>query len=250
MGDTCDSGSSHTYRDYAVEYSQTREYTLWKPRSLTEGMSYKIIREKGMIGSIIDECEDEADRQVFVLNMSDLDECLMEPLFAVPEGCKYTENKLLHLSGSPPGSLLVSLSMRGGKHLVFTLRNCIICSKGNNDDVYIPRRIVHKIMIDTGFQGVTCSTRNSSSRTPFHRTKVLSTTKKDIRKIFEENRKHRVTPDHMPASTDGHERFVLNDIIVYVSITPQQRSVLTEYGNNSTIMHRPRNIDVVCAAVA
>lgn len=249
MEDTCDSASSHTYRDYAVEYSQTQEYSLWKARPIIDSISYKIIGEKNMIGSIVDECEDESTSKVFVLDMINLDECLMEPLFAVPEKCKYTEDKLLQLSDSPPGSFLASPSTRGEKHLVFSLKGCIICFNNPSIDVYIPRRIIHKIIVDSGFQNVSCSAKNSSSRTPFHRTKVLPATYKDIKKCFENKRRHRITPDHMPASTDGYDRFVLNDVVVYIVMSPQRRSVLSEYGNENTIMHRSRNIDVVCAAI-
>lgn len=248
MEDACESGSSHTYRDYAMEYSQTQEYALWKPRPLIDSISYRIIGEKGIIGSIVDECEEESDKKVSILDMSNLDECLIEPLFAIPEGCRDTENKLLHLSESPPGSFLASLSMKGEKHLMFAIRNCIICSRSTYMDVYIPRRIIHKIIIDTGYQNVACSARGSSPKTPFHRVKLLTNASKDIKKKFEHNRKHKVTPDHMPASTDGYERFVLDDIIVYIVLSPQRRPVLTEYGNSSTLMQRSRCIDVVCLA--
>jgi hypothetical protein len=248
-----DSESSCTYKDYITAYGSTRDSELWHTR-YTIGTEVNLnLNVDRMPIMLCDETPTEDTNEIPFITAAQMEEILMEPLLSVPEEQLSVIQSLVSIR---KGSLLVSASTYGSKHLVFSIPGCMLCTGGSDHpdevSIYVPERFFRKIVIDCSAQGIECESSVDSTLSLYHRVSLMESpevSRVPIRdsqmRILSKGNSRRVTRSVTPVFNDGFEFYYPVSMTLLV-VLDSQRHIRMEDESGNTVVHRSkRQIKVV-----
>ena len=261
------SGSTYTYRDYAMEYSSTEDMKSWQLIYLDSSLSLATL---DMIDAVVTLSEDP-DRDPFEediitrspsrdspkresfpeMTMDMMEECLMEPLVFMNNeymprymslGCMPTINWLTNNDNS---IVLVSASTYGKKHLMFKITGSVLCLDNTAPHLYIPSALLRKTRQDLNAQSFPCKIRGFKEHDVFQRVSVPSRIVDKCTKIYKTLQRRSTTQSHTPLLLDGFEKYCNVNLIVSILLSPSRTMDSSTFDGTAIIQHGKRVIETV-----
>lgn len=242
------SRSSYTYRDHAIEYQNTYEYTLWHGEQLSPIWSMRLFGEpNASISLSSDEVHEELERpRVFSTQQSDT--FIAEGMIVVPDRCKETVSKIISMLDLDIDTMPVVMGSPGTKDIVFTMNDCVLCKSGSSTDVYIPMSFLKKVQVDLKDRSIETHLSGTMRKMPYYKT---TTAPSFVLSTFDQvaMQTRNITRDHRPMYDDGHKKYTMVNATLCILLQPQRSITETGYGGDSIINHGKRSIHVLVFAI-
>jgi hypothetical protein len=248
-----DSESSCTYKDYMIAYSSTRDSELWHTQyAIGTEVNLNLGIERMPI-MLCDETPSEDITEIPFIGTAQMEEILMEPLLSVPVEQLSIIQSIVSMR---KGSLLVSASTYGLKHLVFSIPGCMLCTKTLENpteiSIYVPRRFLRKIVSDCSAQGVECESSTNDTLSLYHHiplTQSPEVSKDSIRnsqiRILSNGNYRPVTRSVTPVFADGFKFYYPVSMTVLIVLNSQKHIKMEDESGNIVVHRMKRQIKVV-----
>jgi hypothetical protein len=259
--------STYTYRDYAVEYSNTEDLKSWQPLYLNRDLSQRTLGFDDAIVSLVENAvrnpleDDCPDSPISVsapraerfpeMTMEMVEECLMEPLVFISDGCEplYITSEFmptLHaITRGSDSTVLVSASTYGIKHIMFKITGCVLCVNADNTSLYIPSTLLRKTRDDLLAQSYSCKIKNFVERNVFHKVSVPKSLVRKCMEVYSKSQLRRTTRSHTPLLEDGFDKYCNISLIVSVALVPSRTKDTSSFDGTTIIQHGKRLIDAI-----
>jgi hypothetical protein len=238
--------SSHTYREFFSEYESTEDYRMWNSERLDDECAMVMFNQEDIYISMTTDTIPQGLSEPSTIFMRQEDEFVAEGMVTVPDLCKDTIERLTNGIDLDSDSMVVCMSRYGAKDLVFTLPGCVLCSSGQRQDVYIPMNFITKIYYDLSAKYIQCNLPKEVRRMPYYRSTIHENVSIQPELLYI---RRRITPDHQPMYSDGHQTYSIVSATIYVSLEPRRSLSDSDYGTGKIVSHNSRRIHVSVLAI-
>lgn len=237
--------SVYTYRDWAMEYTETEDSRSWTPEKLEDEKCLAIFNRTGLCASMTINNSNEkcVIAELRALSMSE-DDFFMEPLLSRPDECAETLSFLFPDPSREKMPVPICMSFYGSKNIIFEIPQCLLCVRDRQAKVYISSRIIKRITNDVSYKDIQCEYSGMRRGIPFSSLTVLDRCMASAFDAFHKSRKRRLTKDYMPMHAEGFTEYAIVDAVVTMCIVSSRETTSSDFRDDFVVLHGKRKLKV------
>lgn len=258
--------STYTYRDYAMEYSNTEDMRSWQPVYLDPILSTSIFGFANGVASLTERemrnplTDDDSTSSSSLdsprtpsfpqLTMEVMEECLMEPLvfmnneYMTPSMVDEFMPTVNAITKGDDSVVLVSACTYGVKNIIFNVSGCVLCVDGNKISLYVPSTLLRKTRDDLIDQSFTCKINNFNDSNVFHKVTLPESLVPKCMDVYERSRLRPSTRSHTPLMKDGFNKYCNVSLVISICLSPSRTTDSSSFDGTLIVQHGKRLIDV------
>lgn len=239
--------SSCTYKELVSDYASTLDHTQWTTKIVYSRDMALNFDVPTVPVALVESTTDTEIVEIPKFRSFEIEEMTMEPLLLTPKSYEPLMNIVSEYCSSP---MLVSASTRGIKHTVFTIGNCLICTDGVSQSIYVPQRLVKMILKDCTSQGIDCGFEGDRTCNVYYKALLPQRLSAIAQSVMQDSHPREVNPMLTPVYADGCTHYVPANTSIVVCLTPSRRIEPLDGLQDTVLVREKRSIQILALSVS